>query len=70
MNPADFTSLPIPDRIRLVQAIWDSIVAEEPLPELTDEQRQLFARRIADLDANPEKVLTWEQIKARVKGRQ
>jgi putative addiction module component (TIGR02574 family) len=63
-------ALPIDDRIRLVQAIWDSIAADEPPDGLTDEQRQLFARRIADLDANPENVLTWEQIKARVKGRQ
>ena len=38
MNAEDFTALPIPDRIRLVQAIWDSIVAEEPQSELTDEQ--------------------------------
>lgn len=68
MNPSDFSTLPIPDRIRLVQAIWDSIVDEGPEPGLTDGQRELFARRAADLDADPENVLTWDQIKARVKG--
>ena len=62
------TSLPIPDRIRLVQALWDSIPADEQQGELTPEQREVFGRRLAELDANPGNVLTWEQIKARVKG--
>jgi putative addiction module component (TIGR02574 family) len=61
-------TLPVPDRIRLVQALWDSIPADEQPGELTAEQRELFGRRLADLDANPGNVLTWEQIKARVKG--
>ena len=63
-------TLPVPDRIRLVQALWDSIVVEDPPAPLTDEQRQTFARRVAELQANPGIGLTWEQIKARAKGEQ
>ncbi|MFO0796878.1 MAG: addiction module protein [Gemmataceae bacterium] len=36
---------------------------------LSDEQRELFTRRLAELDANPDNVLTWEQIKDRIAGR-
>ena len=67
---ATLAALPVPDRIRAVQALWDSIPEEETTGILTDEQRQLFARRTAELDANPGIALTWEQIKARVKGEQ
>lgn len=67
---ATLAALPVPDRIRVVQALWDSIPEEEATEALTDEQRQLFARRTAELDANPDIALTWEQIKARVKGQQ
>jgi putative addiction module component (TIGR02574 family) len=67
---ATLAALPVPDRIRAVQALWDSIPEEQTTETLTDEQRQLFARRTAELDANPGIALTWEQIKARVKGQQ
>ena len=66
---ATLAALPIPDRIRAVQALWDSIPEDAP-EVLTEEQRQLFGRRTAELDADPSIALTWDQIKARVKGRQ
>lgn len=56
------------ERIELVQAIWDTIAADEIAPGLTEDQKQELDRRIADLDANPGNVLTWEEIKARVRG--
>jgi putative addiction module component (TIGR02574 family) len=66
-NYPDFTSLPIDERIALVQAIWDSIAADTDQLPLTDPQKRELDRRIADLDANPKNVLTWEEIKARVR---
>ena len=65
---ATLAALPVPERIKALQALWESIPPEAPGEGLTDEQRQLFARRTAELDANPGVALTWEQIKARVKG--
>lgn len=61
-------ALTVAERINLVQALWDAIPPDDRPPPLTDDQRQVFARRMAELDANPENVLTWDQIKARVKG--
>ncbi|MEZ2237404.1 addiction module protein [Microcoleus sp.] len=61
------TSLSIEDRIRLVQAIWDSIAAEQAYPNLTEIQKQELDRRISDSEANPDDVMTWEQIKASIK---
>jgi putative addiction module component (TIGR02574 family) len=63
-------ALSIQDRIRLVQAILDSIAAEQDYLDLTDTQKQELDRRIDDYEANPDNVLTWEEVKASVKARQ
>jgi putative addiction module component (TIGR02574 family) len=63
----EIKALPVPDRIRLVQAIWDSIEEDAAPPDLTDAQKAELDRRLADLRANPDNVLTWEEIKAYVR---
>ncbi len=60
-------SLSVQDRIRLVQAILESISAEQVHPDLTEFQKQELDRRIDDTKANRENVLTWEEVKASVK---
>ena len=65
----EITSLSIEDRIDLVQAIWDSIAAEQAYPDLTEAQQQEIDRRIADHEANPDNILTWQEIKASLKKR-
>ncbi|OKH40074.1 hypothetical protein NIES2119_03760 [[Phormidium ambiguum] IAM M-71] len=66
----EITALSIEDRIDLVQAIWDSIAAEQAYPDLTEAQQQEIDRRIADHEANPDNVLTWEEIKASLRKQQ
>ena len=63
-------ALSIDERICLVQAIWDSIAAEQAYPDLTVDQRQELERRIAAYEAAPDQVMTWEEIKASIKGQQ
>ena len=52
-----------------MQAILDSIAAEQAFPEFTEAQKQELDRRIADYDANPDNVLTREEVKASIKRR-
>lgn len=66
----EITALSIEDRIDLVQAIWDSIAAEKDYPDLTEAQQEELDRRIADREANPDNVLTWEEIKVSLKKQQ
>jgi putative addiction module component (TIGR02574 family) len=65
----EIASLSVEERIHLVQAIWDTIAAEGVHPDLTESQKQELDRRIADLERSPANVLTWEEIKAHVRGR-
>jgi putative addiction module component (TIGR02574 family) len=62
-------ALSVQDRIRLVQAILESIAAEQVHADLTEFQKQELDRRIDDSETNPENVLTWEEVKASVKSR-
>ena len=63
-------TLDVSDRIRLVQAILDSIAAEQVDFDLTESQKQELDRRIDDYEANPDNVLTWEEVKASIKAQQ
>ncbi|KOP23082.1 imidazole glycerol phosphate synthase [Hapalosiphon sp. MRB220] len=66
----EIKALSIEDRIRLVQAIWDSIAAEQAYPDLTEVQKRELDRRITDYEANPDDILTWEEVKASIKSQQ
>ena len=61
----DFLQLSIPERIQLVEDIWDSIVAENPTAvQLSEGQRQEIRRRLAAHDAQPESAISWDQVRS------
>lgn len=66
---AEIKALSIDDRIRLVQAIWDSIEAESEQLTLTEPQKQELLRRIADHKINPNAVISWEAVKTEARAR-
>ena len=59
--------LSLDDRLVLVEEIWNSIAAKPDALPLTEDQKELLGRRRADLDANPDNVLTWDEIKRHVR---
>ncbi|MDZ8052678.1 MAG: addiction module protein [Aulosira sp. ZfuVER01] len=63
----EIAALSVEERIRLVQAIWDSIATEQAYPDLTEAQKQELDYLIDDYETNPGNLLTWEEIKASVK---
>jgi putative addiction module component (TIGR02574 family) len=56
-------NLSIPDRIRLVEEIWDSIVEENEAFELTKTQKRELDRRLALAQQYPDRGRTWDEIK-------
>jgi putative addiction module component (TIGR02574 family) len=52
------------ERLALVQEIWDTIAAEQPPTFLNQAQREELERRVAEDDAAPDDVVSWEQVKA------
>jgi putative addiction module component (TIGR02574 family) len=47
---AEILKLPIEEKLRLIEAIWDSIAANSSAVPLTDAQREELDRRLDDLD--------------------
>ena len=60
--------LPLAERIELAHQLWDSATAEA-LPPLSEEMLQELDRRIADDDANPDDVVSWEEVQAKLKAK-
>lgn len=58
--------LSIAERLRLVEDLWDSIAADTPL---TDAQRTELDRRLADHEANPDDVVSWEEVQSSITAR-
>ena len=55
--------LPVEDQIVLVQRVWDAIADSDTPLELTDAQKAEINRRSAELDANPDIAVPWEEVK-------
>lgn len=55
VNIATLRTLPVEERLGLVEELWDSIAADQNALPLTDEQRQALDRRLDayEIDGNP-----------------
>jgi len=60
---ADAKSLPVADRIQLIDAIWDTLPPDS-LPPLSDEWVAEIQRRSAEYDAGTAETVSWEEVKA------
>ncbi len=67
-RPPPTLRLPVAERIELVQAIWDSVVAESSAVPVTDEQRIELDRRLAAAEANPSDERPWSEVRASLEG--
>jgi len=56
--------LDVDEQIELVEALWDNIIEHNAVPPLTVAQMAELDRRIADHEANPDDVVSWEEVKA------
>jgi putative addiction module component (TIGR02574 family) len=55
--------LSIPDRIRLVEEIWDTIAEENEMLELSDAEKRELDRRLEWIRNNPGQGRTWMRSK-------
>ena len=60
---AEIGKLPVEDQVVLVQRIWDGIADSNTPLDLTDAQKAELSRRSAELDANPDIAVPWEEVK-------
>jgi putative addiction module component (TIGR02574 family) len=64
---AELKTLPIPERLQLVEDLWDSIALDKSAlpdhPQVIEEIR----RRRARFDVNPDSGLAWDQLKRQIR---
>lgn len=61
--------LPLPERIELVEALWESIVRDGYEPELTAAQADELDQRLAAHERHPDDVVPWEAVKANLESK-
>ena len=66
---ADLMSLSVPERIQLVEDIWDSIAEVPETVSLTDEQKAELDRRLDAYHRSPEQGSPWAVVRDRIRGR-
>jgi putative addiction module component (TIGR02574 family) len=69
MRPLPVTEileLPVDERIRIVELIWDSIAASPEAVLISDELRAELDRRLAAFEASPEAGVPWEEVRERL----
>jgi len=57
--------LPVNDRIKLVENIWEGIEAETSEISLTPAQTAELQRRIEEYERNPTSGIPWEEVRDR-----
>jgi putative addiction module component (TIGR02574 family) len=60
----DASTLPASERLRVVQAIWDSL-PENAVPTLNAEIKSEFDRRMENYRLNPETAMTLDELRVR-----
>jgi putative addiction module component (TIGR02574 family) len=58
--------LSVPERIELVEAIWDTVPSDLDAIPLPESHRVELERRLADLEENPDAGSPWEEVRARL----
>ena len=66
ISVAEILELPVGERIRLVELIWDSIAAVPEAVPVSEELKVELDRRLAEFEANPEGGSPWEEVRERV----
>ena len=58
--------LSIPERIQLVEDIWDTIAAETYAIELTEDEKRIIDERFEAFHSNPDLGSPWDDVYKRI----
>lgn len=69
MSPADVATilaLPVEERLRLIELIWESIPEHSREVTLSDAERKILEERLAEHERDPDDVITLDELLAQV----
>ncbi|HLY62030.1 MAG TPA: addiction module protein [Terriglobia bacterium] len=68
MPTIDIAKLSVPERLDLLEELWDSLSAKPEAVPLTNAQREELDRRLDDLDREGPTGIPWEEVVRRIRG--
>jgi putative addiction module component (TIGR02574 family) len=66
ISAAEALELSIPERIQLVEEIWDTIAEGTESVELTEEEKKIIDARLEAYRENPDAGLSWEEVREKI----
>jgi putative addiction module component (TIGR02574 family) len=70
ITATDTIALSIPERIQLVEDIWDTIATEAEAIELTEDEKRIIDERLEAYHRNPDLGSPWEDVYKRILSKQ
>ncbi|MCC9605808.1 addiction module protein [Blastopirellula sp. JC732] len=65
----NLSAIPVDERIRMAQAIWDSIPSQHATVPLSTAQKEELRRRQDAYLADPENTLSWQEVQQALEAR-
>ncbi|OHE57026.1 MAG: antitoxin [Thermodesulfovibrio sp. RBG_19FT_COMBO_41_18] len=69
ITATDAIALSIPERIQLVEDIWDTIATEAEAVELTEDEKRIIDERLEAYHRNPDLGSPWRDVYKRIVSR-
>jgi putative addiction module component (TIGR02574 family) len=66
VSVTDTIALSIPERIQLVEDIWDTIATKAEAVELTEDEKKIIDERLTAYHKNPDLGSPWEDVYKRI----
>lgn len=66
LTATDALDLSIPERIQLVEDIWDTIAAQADRVELTEKEKKIIDERLKAYHQNPNLGSPWQDVFKRI----
>ena len=66
---AEILKLPAAERLRLLEIIWESLASDPSSIPVSDAHRAVLDERLADLERNPDDVVSLDEVIANARRR-
>jgi len=70
MSTVDLTRMPIDEKLRLMESLWDSLCGQAPAElEMPTWHKEVLDERLLRLASGEDSVTPWAEAKERIRGR-
>jgi putative addiction module component (TIGR02574 family) len=66
---SELLELPIGERVKLVQELWDGIAVSQDSYPISEAEREELERRLEAYDRDPDAGSSWDEVERRITGR-